>query len=242
MENEEVLNQESGISFANLLFLIKKNIVMIFAITFVFILCGGIYAFGFKKTVYTAKTSIIVMATPESSTTEYNAAQLSSFLINTVQDFIKADPVVKETSEETGCSEAKIIKGLSISSKANNLIITINYKSTSKEEAIAVVNSITRNVQIVVDSTREDDPTAYKYYIFANKIVPINFANDAVGSRGAAMILVISALLGAIVSFAIVLIKYLMDDTYTSKEDFEKEFKINVLALIERIEDEEGGK
>ena len=50
------------------------------------------------------------------------------------------------------------------------------------------------------------------------------------------LLFVASFLIGLIISFAIVLIKFLSDDTYTSKDAFEKTFNINILSSIQNAE------
>ena len=46
--NEE-LYQEQGISFSDILFLVKRNILLILVITILCTIVGGVYAYGIKN-------------------------------------------------------------------------------------------------------------------------------------------------------------------------------------------------
>ena len=236
MTNEKNF-EERGLSLSDLFFLAKKNLLMILIIIFCFILGGAVYGFGIRKTTYTADATAIVMA--ESSTSTVNGYQdylYSNYLINTFKDFIISDSVmelVKEELSEYGLSKEQIINSITVSVTTNSLIVRIKAKTGQHDLAIKLVNTVL-NKAIEAANVKENDE--YKYSVLANKLIDMEYAYEAVGSRGALTVLVISALLGVIISFGIVLIKYLVDDTFTSKEEFEQTYNLKIIALLPSIQ------
>lgn len=236
MANEKSF-EERGLSLSDLFFLAKKNLLMILIIIFCFILGGSIYGFGIRKTTYTADATAIVMA--ESSTSTVNGYQdylYSNYLINTFKDFIISDSVmelVKEELGEYGLSKEQIINSITVSVTTNSLIVRIKAKAGQHDLAVELANTVLNKAMEAANVKENDD---YKYSVLANKLIDMEYAYEAIGSRGALTILVISTLLGVIISFGIVLIKYLVDDTFTSKEEFEQTYNLKIIALLPSIQ------
>ena len=65
---------------------------------------------------------------------------------------------------------------------------------------------------------------------------------DVTYRRGALTTILISFLIGLVLSFIIIWIKYLTDDTFTSKESFEEVTGINVLSIIGEVTASGGNK
>ncbi|MDD3170807.1 MAG: Wzz/FepE/Etk N-terminal domain-containing protein [Bacilli bacterium] len=235
--------EERGLSISDLFFLVKKNLLMIIIVTFIFILCGSIYGFGIRKTTYSADATAIVMAENSSTTTSgYQDYLYSNYLINTFKDFIVSDSVielVKDELKEYGLTKEQIVDSITVGVTTNSLIVRITAKAGSTTLAVKLVNTV---LDKAMEAANVMENGEYKYNVLANKLVDMEYAYEATGSRGATTVLVISVLLGLIVSLGIVLIKYLIDDTFTSKDEFERMFKINVLALLQNIQGNGGSK
>lgn len=261
--NEEVY-QEQGISFSDLLFLVKRNIIIILIVTILCTIAGGVYAFGVKKPVYTAVATAVVQA--EQSTTnnlESTSYSYSVALTNTFKDVIKSQPVIVKAADELVKNEKyanvdgaksslmnKLKSSVSVTSTTSTLILTVSASSIDKDEAILLANTILAETIAVTDQYEVDEngnpkldsegKNIYKYPILANKLKVLQEAdyNTTSIKSNKLLILVVACLIGLIISFVIVLIKFLSDDTYTSKDTFEKTYNINILASIQ---DAEGG-
>jgi len=235
--------EEKGLSLNDLFFLAKKNWLLILIVIFVSILSGAIYGFGIRKTTYSADATAIVMA--ESSTATANGYQdylYSNYLINTFKDFIVSDSVielVKEELKEYNLSKKQILDSITVSVTTNSLILRIKAKAENNDLAITLANTVLEKAMEAANVTENGE---YKYDVLANKLIDMEYAYEATGSRGALTVLIISCLLGFIISFGIILIKYLIEDTFTSKEEFEQMFEIKVLALLPSIQINGGNK
>ena len=153
-----------------------------------------------------------------------------------LSDSKKKNNVIKTIQENT-----------SVSTTTNSLIITVKYKSSNEVLSIVVANLLIEKTKEIADGYVEvGGEKQYNFKMLAGNFEFVDRAETSTvtASRGATMVIVICALVGLVISFAIILIKYLVDDTYTSKETFERTFNINVLTLlpdVTRIE-EKGGK
>lgn len=261
--NEEVY-QEQGISFSDLLFLVKRNILVILIITIICTIAGGVYAYGVKKPVYTAVATAVVQA--EQSTTNNSESTSYSYsvaLTNTFKDVIKSQPVIVAAADKLAKDDkyssvdnvkaslmGKLKSNVSVSSTTSTLILTVSAESTDPEEAILLANTILAQTIAVTDQydvdengnikTDSDGNAIYLYPILGNKLKVLQNADKdtTTEKHNELLILVVACLIGLIISFVIVLIKFLSDDTYTSKDTFEKTYNINILASIQ---DAEGG-
>ena len=239
MENNEIIVQEeAGISFNDLFFLIKKNLVMIMIITFLFTLAGGIYGFGFKSYTYTSTATAIVYG-ENNSNNPYQDVLTAQYMINTFKDYITSNVVAKDVMSSDSCKDYNldikhIQENLSVSTQTtNSLVLTIKYKAASEKEAITVLNQILDSTEFLSNQTEQ----LKDIFIVMDRAEEVS----TVGSRGAAMVIIICFIIGALLSCGIVLIKFLMDDTYTSKEAIEKHYNINVIASLPNIIDVVGG-
>jgi len=252
MENENVMqeNSEKSISLGELFFLAKKNIILILIITIVCTAIGGVYGLFIKERSYTASATTMVMVdTSKQSTvtsTEYSNYMYSTYLINTYKDFVVSHKVIDEVVTNLANSKGYVLtyktitENLSISNDQNSLVVTLSYTAHGNEkeqESIDVVNEILKtSIKIVDEEKLESDSTKLKYFILSNSVQPIDYATSAIGKRGASTIIIISFVVGLVISFGIILIKYLTDDTFKSKEEFKRIFGIDVIATIPDLE------
>lgn len=239
------VQEEQGISIKSLLYLCKKNLLLIILITVFCTLVAAVYGFGFKSYSYTSTATALCEADPTTASggSEYSAYSYAVYLTNTFKDFITSDPVTDLA--KTKLDALKATKGPdypSISSQGikNSITVTLNEYSviivikvkTSNQELSADIANIV--LQSAIEAANEIDPNTgkVKYQTLYDKLKVVDGAKKETGSRGALTVCLIGFAVGIVLSIAVIIIKYLNDDTYTSKEDFEKEYKINILAAI----------
>ncbi len=238
MDTEKNFEQESGVTFGELFSLFKKNIIFIIIITLFCTIIGAIYGLVFKETTYKAQTQAMVVSqtAPGDQSNEYQNYLLSNYMVNTFKGFLTSDAVLKAVSEKTGISPKALREKVSVTTDSGNLLVTISYESNNSEEAIKVANAIVEEaIRLSNEKKIVGDKEEYTVAggFLANKLFLLNEATETTGSRGASVIIIITFLVGVILSYGIILVKYLMDDTYTSKTEFEETFGINVLTLVE---------
>lgn len=254
--------QEQGISLSDLLFLIKKNVLMILIITIICTVAGGVYAYKIKKPVYTAIATAVVQAEPTNSgTNEATSYSYSVALTNTFKDIIKnitvinaaVDILINENNyneSDRNILKSKLINNVSVSSTASTLTLTVSATSTKAEEAIALANAILKATVTEVDKpligedgkpvVDSDGNVVRNYIILADKLKVFSQASGETTSikHNELLILVVTFMVGLVISFGIILVKYFFDDTYTSKDSFERTYNINILASIQNAEGE----
>ena len=246
-------SKESSLTFGEILFVVRKNILLILIITFFCALVGGVYGLVFKEYSYTASTTTLVMVdgnkTKTQTTTEYTNYMYSIQLINTVEDFISSKAVINRAMENLkdkypDLTYKQIKNNLSISNANNSLVVKVSYTAKGDgrdKEAIDVVNELVNSMIYIVNNSKKEDDTL-QYEILYNSISIIDPAEQSEPKRGAAMITAICFVVGLAISFGIILIKYFMDDTYKNKDEFERYYKINVIATIPDLVDAKGGE
>lgn len=263
--------EEQGLSLSDLLFLVKRNIIMVIIVTMVFIIVGAVYGFKIKKPTYTATTTAIVYVDTSAggnNPTMANNFSYATYFTSTFSSFIKSNPVLSVTSETlkekysyNNITRDYLKSCVSVSTETNSLILTINAKVSSRDDtkgremarhiANTVIDSAIQeankykyddNGNIILD---KDGNPEYQYKVLADKLVvmeKVESNHDVTYRRGALTTILISFLIGLVLSFIIILIKYLTDDTFTSKESFEEVTGINVLSIIGKVTASGGNK
>lgn len=100
MYNEnEVVEEQNGISFGEIFFALKRNIIKIIIVTLIFGIIGAVYGFGFKKTKFSA-TATTVIQVDSAGLSEYNGLVYGVNLSNSMKDFIVSDAVVTKVAQE----------------------------------------------------------------------------------------------------------------------------------------------
>lgn len=103
MENMNHNANNEGISFVELFSLLKKNIILIAVVTWVFTIIGGVYGKFIKKPVYSATATAIIQVDngniSGNGMSEYNAFVYAQYLVNSMSEFIISDNVTKEVAK-----------------------------------------------------------------------------------------------------------------------------------------------
>ena len=246
---EETRVEEQGISLRVILYLCKKNLLLIFLVTAFATLVAAVYGFGFKPYSYTSTATALCEADVSSvgGTNEYSSYSYSVYLTNTFKDFITSQPVldgakelldnIKEAKGEDypSVSTGYIKSAISIEIKEYSVMMFVSCKTSNQELSADMANAVVASAQAQANQIDPNTGKA-KYQVLYDKLKIVENANVENGKRGALTVCLIGFAIGLVLSFAIVIIKYLSEDTYTSKDEFEKEYKINILASIPDVE------
>ena len=244
-EKQELREESRGLTFKDILFILRKNWIAIV----IFIVAGFAGGLVYTKVssaispVYQA--SGVIMVSPEGSSSSQTASQdytLSNNLTNTVVSFVKTNSVLKHVLEEKPSFKAS---NLSVSNTAGNLMIRVKYSSKEKQEAVDMVNLVMDWTCKEADASKPDDETAPKYHMLKNNLNIVDRAEVANQVSHTMRDVALGTAAGIGLAFLFVVIKELSDNTFKSSEEIERMLGIPVLAGIPdyHFDDEKkGGK
>ncbi len=191
-------------------------------VTFVIGFCIAMFAI---TPMYQSTTGIYVMSRQNSDTLSVSDTQLSSQLTKDYEELIQSRTVLESVISNTGINET--YKGLkdrvSISNVRDTRIIYITVTDANPEIA-----------RILADAIREEGARHIKDVTNVEAVNVVDEANlpTSPSSPSVAKWALIGGFIGAIASMAVIVIRYLMDDTIKSSEDVEKYLGWSTLALI----------
>ena len=174
---------------------------------------------------YESTTGIYVMSRQNSDTLSVSDTQLSSQLTKDYEELIQSRTVLESVIVKTGIDETYGgLKGrVAISNVRDTRIIYITVTDSSPEMA-----------RILADAIREEGA---KHIQAVTNVEAVNVVDEAnlptsPSSPSVAKWALIGGFIGAFASMAVIIIRFLMDDTIKSSEDVEKYLGWSTVALI----------
>jgi len=224
---------EEGISLAELLKIVWKNRILIALVTIWVLVLGIIYTYVVVEPKYTAETAVTVQVDPSATeVSEQSAISIANALMATYREFIVTklilNSVIEDIPEISGVSAAQLENMIQISSQTGVYIIYIEVEHEVPEIAMDIANQIIENsIEIANDPQKG-------FLFLQNKLKMIYPADLPVNPSSPNKILniVISFLIGAILSLGIVFVKEMLNNKFQSSEDVEKYLKIRVIASV----------
>lgn len=250
-------NQYSGggITFRQLLLIVRANIFLIVAIIVIATVIGTVY-YMTRKTTYTATRSMIVICKndeTESDSNIYNDLTATSRIIPTIAGFCKQEVVISRAQEIYDTSNSGTISkgGVSVSydESGNNYFMYISYTDVTPELARAKVMAISMAEKEIVETKDENGKSVYVR--MSTNITFVDNIADMVDSGnipcsvnfGSKMTVVLAFIIGVIAAVLVVLLRYLLDDTLKTKEELERVTGTQVFAFLSDVNTErENGK
>ena len=218
-------NDEIEIDLWELLDLLLHKLWIIIPTAMVTFVIGFCIAMFAVTPMYESTTGIYVMSRQNSDTLSLSDTQLSSQLTRDYEELIQTRTVLESVIAKTGIDET--YKGLkdrvAISNVRDTRIIYITVTDASPEIA-----------RMLADAIREEGARHIKDVTNVEAVNVVDEANlpTSPSSPSVAKWALIGGFIGAFVSMAVIVIRYLMDDTIKSSEDVEKYLGWSTLALI----------
>ena len=242
-EKQELREESRGLTFKDILFILRKHWIAIIAFLMVGIAGGAVWAGLEVKAFPVYQSSGIIMVSPEGSTSSQTAAQdytLSNNLTNTVVAFIKTNAVLDPVRDANKSFKRS---NLSVSNSSGNLMITVKYTSKDPEESRKMCQAVMDAAVAEADSEKEDGTK--KYHMLHNNLNVVDDAKQ--GSRVWHPLRDTAAGFAAGIAIALiyVFIREISDNTFKSSEEIERSLGIPALAGIPdyHFDDEKkGGK
>lgn len=217
-------NEEIEIDLLELLFALRKRIVVIILTALLGAGVFGIYNFFIAEPVYESTAKIYILS-QSTSLTSFADIQISSSLAKDYNEMLYSRPVVQQVVQNLGLDysyeDAK--RMLTVSNPTDTRVLNISCRSTDMNEACNMANEFaTVSKRQIADIMQTDEPTLFEKAVVNQKAVePHKTRNTAIGF-----------LLGLLIACAIVIIQYMMNDSLKSEEDIERFLGLNTLASI----------
>ena len=226
-----------SLTFADVLFIIRKNLILLLTITIAFGIGGGVYGFKYTKPTYTAVASVFISKN-QNNDIDYSH---SLNIVESVTSLFARDTVAIKVSEALSEKYEEEINYKEIKNcvKAEhiqydlNVIVTFT-TSRSPEFAIDAANQYINSMIEYADNDLKsvDVETGETVYPLKGKIIGVDYAIEATKQDNSKMIFILSVLIGFILGVAVIVIKHLINDTFTSREEFERQTGLNVLVML----------
>lgn len=158
MEENNQYTGGGGITFRQLLLIIRANIFLIVAIIVIATIVGVVYSTT-RKTTYTATRSMIVICknvSDENDNNIYNDLTATSRMIPTIAEYCKQEVVLSLAQEIYGKSNSGEIKksGVKVSydESGNNYFLYISYTDVEPDLARAKVMAVSEAEKEIVET------------------------------------------------------------------------------------------
>lgn len=225
MENQTVNNEEIEIDLGEIVHLLLSKLWIIILSGVVFCLATVMGTMLLVTPKYESTTKIVVLSKQDSNTLTNQDMQISTSLTKDYVELIKSRTVTEGVIAQLGLdmTHEQLLKKLSVDTPTDTRVVSITIKDTDPYTAAEIANAVrdvaSKHIQQVMD-------------IKAVNVVETANIPDEPSSPSLLKSGVIGAALGILLSLAIVVIVYLMNDTVKTPEDVEKYLGLSVLGTI----------
>ena len=225
MENQTVNNEEIEIDLGEIVHLLLSKLWIIILSGVVFCLATVMGTMLLVTPKYESTTKIVVLSKQDSNTLTNQDMQISTSLTKDYVELIKSRTVTEGVIAQLGLdmTHEQLLKKLSVDTPTDTRVVSITIKDTDPYTAAEIANAVrdvaSKHIQQVMD-------------IKAVNVVETANIPDEPSSPSLLKSGVIGAAIGILLSLAIVVIVYLMNDTVKTPEDVEKYLGLSVLGTI----------
>lgn len=215
---------EVEIDLLELFYALKKKIVVIILVSLIGAGLAAAYCFLLAKPVYESTAKIYILS-QSTSLTSFADIQISSSLAKDYEEMIYSRPVVTQVKNNLGLDYdyEEMKEKLTVENPADTRCLNITCQSNDMEEARDMANEFAtvskRQIAKIMDT---DEPTMFEKAVkIKDPVKPRKVRDIAIGF-----------ILGFILACAIVIIRYMMNDSLKSEEDIMRHLNLNTLASI----------
>ncbi|MFA6755267.1 MAG: Wzz/FepE/Etk N-terminal domain-containing protein [Bacilli bacterium] len=236
--NSDDDNEKEGLSFKDILFILRKHLLAILLFIIVGGVGGEIYNLVEPNT-YSSDATLIV--SPESSTSTGDSStvsdyQYSSYISKTYVAFIKQDVVLDEVlslidkDSNYEIDEKELSKNLGVSLVDATLVVSVSYTSTDKNETKFVANLVAKKAVEIANRKNEDDSPKYK--LLYDNIAILSDAKVGVEVSHTLRNIGIGLAIGVVLAIIYTCIREATNTKFKSSDEVEKALGISVLGVI----------
>ena len=217
-------NKEIEIDLLELFYVLRKNIAVIALSSIIGMALLGVYSFVIAKPVYESTAKIYILS-QSTSLTSFADIQISSSLAKDYEEMIFSRPVVTQVAKNLNLDYdyEELKDKLTVTNPTDTRVLSISIRSNDVKEARDLANEFAtvakRSIAEIMDT---DEPTLFeKAVINEDPVKPEKLKN-----------MIIGFLLGFIIACAVVIIRYMINDSIKNEEDIERYLGLNTLASI----------
>lgn len=188
------------------------------------ILAGLITQFAITPK-YTATSKMYMVSSSSQSVVDLTDLNIGQSISSDYVELLQTRPIIEGVIREQNLPYTynQLLGMLNISVISNTRIIKIDATSTDKNEAMTIANALAeKGVSELPKLMETPEPHIAEY-----AIVPVNKSSPSLTKNT-----MIGALLGLLIMLAIFTVQFLMDDTFRSAEDIQKEFGVLPMTVI----------
>jgi len=218
-------DEEVEIDIGEILYLLWGNIVKII----ISLVIGALIAFGFTfffvTPQYTSTARMYILASSSNSVVNLSDLQISNNLRADYQELLTSRPLIEDVIKDLNLSYdySQMVKMVKITNPNDTRILNVTVTTPSGQTSADIANDLVKQAQIYLPRVMKTDEPS----IFENAIVPTRKSSPSY-SRNT----LIGGLLGALACCAILIIRYLSNDTMVTPDDVYKALGIEPLATI----------
>ena len=211
---------------------LKNNLRLILISTLSVTLVSAIITFFFIPPEYEASTKVYIGKERfKNVSTTYTNEEINMYqrLIKTYSELVKTKDLVRKSISNVGqdISVNEVLSKLQAISIADTQILQIKYVSDSREEAYDMVYGITEEFMKL---SKKLYPKG-NVHIIQQPIVP-----EVPVGPNKKMNVAIGALLGMMIGLGVTFLKEFINNTYSNKEEVERDLEIPCIGVIPKID------
>lgn len=249
-ENRNIEVEEEGLSFVDLIQIIKRHIVSCIVFIVLFFALMMVYSFKIQTPIYSATTKVMINPTSSTGSSINNDITYVQKIMSTYEVFIVSDRVVNTVSEEIKDIDAygrnyKLnytggqIKGMistgvlaGSSSVSESLVLAIQVSGLDPVHCAIIANTIVEVVQELPSTSGDFEILRHSTLSLVDEAVPNNNYSKHLLRNG-----VIGVALGCVVAAVYIFIREMLDTTVSDVKVLEQTLGLNVLTIVPDAED-----
>ena len=234
MENKNN-NDVIEIDLLEIMGLLLSRWLLIMLVGITTALIGFAISFFVIAPTYESTTKIYILNKNESQNVTYSDMQLGTQLTKDYSELINSRYVLEEVIQKLrlNLDYQGLKEKVSVSSPTDTRIVAITVTDKDPVEAMNIANAIRESASNHIGNVMDIDAV--------NVVESANMPTKKAGPSYLKWT-VIAGMLGILLVCAMVLIKYLLDDTIKTSEDVERYLGLSTLAIIPIIESEADSK
>lgn len=212
-------------TFVELAELLRKRLWLIVAMPLAFALVMFAYSRLFVPDIYTATTSMYVLAQRDDSRLDLSTSQL---IANDVARLVRSDRVLRESAESLGMDSTSDYS-ISVSSDTNTRVINLYVAGPDAAGTAALANAIAADVSVVAQEVME----VQSVNVIDSAVVPSSPSgpNRLIG-------VITAAAAGLLVAIAAAVLSDMLDTKVRRADDIEQLIGVPVVGRFPKIKKE----
>ena len=226
---------EIEIDLLELFYVLWRHVLLILSVgLFCALCCYAVSKFVVAPT-YESTTEIYILNKSDDTSVTYSDVQLGTQLTKDYAELINSRYVLEAVIQELSLNMTykELVNKITVTTPSDTRIVSITVEDQDPVQAMNIANSVRENASKHIQNVMDIDAV--------NVAETANMPTEK-SSPSCMKWALIGGLVGCLLICAILLIRYLLDDTIKSSEDVEKYLGLSTLALIPMKEEERDSK